>query len=179
MACGGERRREAGSSCRCERRICGGLRRQAVLIQTFPAVSKNRFKIFPFPFSAMNDAQELFPASAHNRDKPPGKIGGCVGTFLQLFDWNPRKRLFSTKRLPAGELLLLPSLALVNVKTISSLQLAERNDSSLYVSFCFNSWRAGSLCYVTTAASVSPSILSEQLQLVYLKHLDVVMCTLL
>ncbi|CAM6096168.1 unnamed protein product [Calypogeia fissa] len=49
----------------------------------------------------MNDAHELFPVSVHNRDKPPGKIGGCVGTFLQLFDWNPRKRLFSTKRLPA------------------------------------------------------------------------------
>ncbi|KAL3692209.1 hypothetical protein R1sor_005860 [Riccia sorocarpa] len=50
----------------------------------------------------MNETPELlFATSVHSRDKPPGRIGGCVGTFLHLFDWNPRKRLFSTKRLPA------------------------------------------------------------------------------
>ncbi|KAL2621803.1 hypothetical protein R1flu_002008 [Riccia fluitans] len=50
----------------------------------------------------MNETPELlFATSVHSRDKPPGRTGGCVGTFLHLFDWNPRKRLFSTKRLPA------------------------------------------------------------------------------
>ncbi|EFJ21563.1 hypothetical protein SELMODRAFT_443543 [Selaginella moellendorffii] len=52
----------------------------------------------------MTDTPGRLLSSLSNTDGKPPKVGGCVGVFFQLFDWNRRlsgKHLFSTKSLPA------------------------------------------------------------------------------
>ncbi|KAL2457566.1 uncharacterized protein Fot_56230 [Forsythia ovata] len=51
----------------------------------------------------MNDKLEKTASSLAIVEKKPQKLGGCVGIFFQLFDWNRRfakKKLFSKKLLP-------------------------------------------------------------------------------
>ncbi|CAI9752988.1 unnamed protein product [Fraxinus pennsylvanica] len=51
----------------------------------------------------MNDRLEKTASSLAIVEKKPQKLGGCVGIFFQLFDWNRRfakKKLFSKKLLP-------------------------------------------------------------------------------
>ncbi|GAA0176553.1 transferase [Lithospermum erythrorhizon] len=52
----------------------------------------------------MNDSVGKTSSSLAITEKKPQKIGGCIGIFFQLFDWNKRlakKKLFSKKLLPA------------------------------------------------------------------------------
>jgi hypothetical protein len=51
----------------------------------------------------MNELAELHrtPSLNHVSAQSP-RVGGCVGTFFHMFDWNPGKKVFTTKRLPAG-----------------------------------------------------------------------------
>ncbi len=51
----------------------------------------------------MNELAELHrtPSLNHVSAQSP-RVGGCVGTFFHMFDWNPGKKIFTTKRLPAG-----------------------------------------------------------------------------
>ncbi len=41
------------------------------------------------------------PSLNHVSAQSP-RVGGCVGTFFHMFDWNPSKKRCATKRLPAG-----------------------------------------------------------------------------
>lgn len=54
----------------------------------------------------MNDTPGKMLSSLTGGDKHQHpKIGGCVGVFFQMFDWNKRfagKKLFSNRLLPAG-----------------------------------------------------------------------------
>jgi len=80
----------------------------------------------------MNELAELHrtPSLNHVSAQSP-RVGGCVGTFFHMFDWNPGKKIFTTKRLPAGSslssyptsshLLLLQFLFLYDVCLSSSL----------------------------------------------------------
>jgi hypothetical protein len=52
---------------------------------------------------AMKEFTELqrTPSLNHVSAQSP-RVGGCVGTFFHMFDWNPSKKRCATKRLPAG-----------------------------------------------------------------------------
>jgi hypothetical protein len=51
------------------------------------------------------ELQETTAPCAAITEKRPNRLGGCVGVFFQLFDWNRRfakKKLFSRKSLLPG-----------------------------------------------------------------------------
>ncbi|CAM6052101.1 unnamed protein product [Sphagnum compactum] len=54
---------------------------------------------------AMKEFTELqrTPSLNHVSAQSP-RVGGCVGTFFHMFDWNPSKKRCATKRLPAERL---------------------------------------------------------------------------
>ncbi|XP_068637527.1 uncharacterized protein [Aristolochia californica] len=55
----------------------------------------------------MSDKQQQTVSTLAIAEKRPQRTGGCVGIFLQLFDWNrrsARKKLFSKKLLPPARL---------------------------------------------------------------------------
>jgi hypothetical protein len=49
----------------------------------------------------LTESHRRTPSFHHAGSQSP-RVGGCVGAFFNMFDWNPSKRFTSTKRITAG-----------------------------------------------------------------------------